>query len=402
MNKVLDDVKVVGFTFGAAGPLTTSILAAYGATVITIESRKRLDFSRQTLPFIGNVSSPDRALTYLLVNTGKQAVTLNLKHPASRRLVERIVQWADVVVESFAGGVMASLGLAYEDLSKIKPDIIMVSEAIFGQTGPWTHLPGYGTPLTSATGFPHLTGFPDQSPQLPGRAFTDYITPRAAVLSLVAALDHRRRTGEGQYVDVSQLEAAIPFLTPLLLDYQVNGRELGRMGNRSTCAAPHGVYRCKGDDKWCAITVFGDEQWDSFCQVLGRPAWTRNREFGTLLGRLDNNDRLDKLVETWTVTRTPQEVTDLLQAAGIAAGAMQAGEELGSDPQLRHRGFFWKMGNPETGTLEYSGMPARMSRTPYTMSPAPALGQHNEPVFTEIAGLSDEEFVRCLEEGVLE
>lgn len=402
MNSALEGVKVIAFTLGVAGPLTTAILAAYGAQVIRVETRTRLDLTRQIAPFLGNVSSPDHSVAHLLTNAGKLGVTLNLKHPRALGIAERIVRWADVIVESLAGGAMAKLGLGYEDVRKVKPDIIMISEAIFGQTGPFAEVPGYGTPLTALTGFAHLTGFAGQLPQLPGRAFTDYISPRAAVLAIVAALDYRRRTGKGQYIDAAQFECAVPLLTPVLLQYEVDGKEARGMGNRSTCGGPHGVYRCKGDDRWCAIAVFDDEDWKKFCQAIGRPAWTESPEFSTLTGRVENADKLDSLVEEWTIRHHPEEVMRLMQDAGVAAGVVQAGQDLGNDPQLKHRHFYAELDYPGIGTLSCSGMAARLSRTPYQIRRAPFLGEHNEYVYTKILGLSDEEFVQLMADGVFE
>jgi benzylsuccinate CoA-transferase BbsF subunit len=239
-------------------------------------------------------------------------------------------------------------------------------------------------------------------PQFPAQAVTDFIAPRANVLALVAALDYRRKTGKGQYIDAAQMESAVPLLGPLLLQYQANAVEAERMGNRSTHAAPHGVYRCKGDDRWCAITVFTDAEWEKFCQAIGRPAWTKLSELATLLGRLKNVDKLDRLVEEWTMGHSPEEVMSLLQGAGVAAGVVQNGRDLDSDPQLKQRHFYWKLDHPEVKSFTYGGMPARLEKTPYEMKRAPMLGEHNEYVCTQFLGMSDEEFVGLLAEGVFE
>jgi benzylsuccinate CoA-transferase BbsF subunit len=401
-NKALEGVKVAALIQGITGPLTAATLASYGAQVLRIESRTRIEWHRQAAPFIGNVSSPDRAVLYLFMNPGVYGITLNLKHPRIMEVMTRIVKWADVVVENFAGGVMERRGLGYEDLKKIKPDIIMLSAAIYGQTGPYAEVPGYGGTLTALTGLPYVTGFPDQMPQFPAQAVTDFIAPRANVLAIVAALDYRRKTGKGQYIDAAQMESAIPLLTPLLLQYEANGKEAERMGNRTAYAAPHGVYRCKGDNRLCAITVFNDEEWEKFCQVIGKPAWADSTEFATLMDRLENVDKLDKLVEEWTVEHSPEEVVSLMQGAGIAAGIVQGGRDLDGDPQLKHRHFYWDFDHPEIGNFTYTGMPARLSKTPYEMKPAPRLGEHNEYVYTQLLGMSDEEFVQLMAEGVFE
>jgi crotonobetainyl-CoA:carnitine CoA-transferase CaiB-like acyl-CoA transferase len=400
-DKALQGVKVAALVQGVTGPLTTAILASYGAEVLRIETRTHLEWHRHAGPFLDNITSPDRSVTYLFVNPGVYGITINLKHPRAMEVMVRIVKWADVVVENFAGGQMVKLGLGYEDLKKIRPDIIMLSAAIYGQTGPMANLGGAGTPLTAMTGFPQITGFPDQMPQFPGFALTDFIAPRANVLAIAAALSYRYRTGKGQYIDAAQMESAIPLLSPLLLEYTVNGREATRIGNRCTHAAPHGVYRCK-NNRWCAVSVTDGEQWQKFCRAIGSPAWTELPEFATLTGRLENQDRLDSLVEEWTIGRSPEEVMTLMQVAGVAAGVVQDGGDLDNDPQLKHRHFYWKLDHPGMGTFTYSGMPARLSRTPYEIKRAPMLGEHNEYVFTRLLGMADKEFAQLSEEGVFE
>ena len=401
-NKALEGIKVVALIQGIAGPFTAAILASYGAQVLRIESRTRIEWHRQAGPFIGNKALPDRSVLYQFVNPGTYGVTLNLKHQRAMEVTNRLVKWADVVIENFAGGVMKRMGLGYEDLKKIKPDIIMLSAAIYGQTGPYAEVPGYGGTLTALTGLPYVTGFPDQMPQFPAQAVTDFVAPRANVLAIVAALDYRRKTGKGQYIDAAQMESAVHLLGPILLQYEANGKEAERTGNRPGYAAPHGVYRCKGDDRWCAITVFTDEEWEKFCQAIGRPAWTESSEFSTLLGRLKNIDELDRLVEEWTMEHSPEEVVSILQSAGVAAGAVQRGKDLGNDPQLKHRHFYWKLDHPEVESFTYSGMPAILDKTPYEMKRAPMLGEHNEYVCTQLLGMSDEEFVELMTEGVFE
>jgi len=402
LKKALEGVKVAAFTQGLAGPLTASILASYGAEVIRIETGTRLDWHRQAGPFIGDIASPDRSGDYLYVNPGQLGVTLNLKRPEAMEVVTRLIKWADVVVENFAGGAMARLGLGYEDLKRMKPDIIMLSAAIYGQSGPFAEARGYGGTLTALTGLAHITGFPDQIPQLPGFAITDFVAPRASVLAIIAALDYRRRTGKGQYLDSAQLESAIPLLAPVLLEHEVNGEEAERTGNRSAHAAPHGVYRCKGDERWCAIAVFSDEEWQRFSEVIGNPAWTGDAEFSTLTNRLENVGKLDRLVEEWTINHFAEEVMSLMQGAGIAAGVVQGGQGLDNDPQLKHRHTFWKLDHPGIGSFSYTGMPARLSKTPYEIRRAPFLGEHNENVLVQILGMSREEFAQLTADGVLE
>jgi len=218
----------------------------------------------------------------------------------------------------------------------------------------------------------------------------------------LAALEYRRRTGKGQLIDAAQMETVIPLLGPALLEYQFNGREVSRMGNRSDRAAPHGVYRCQGDDRWCAIAVFSDEEWQQFCQVIGSPAWSRDPEFSTLTERVKHSDQLDRLVEEWTVNHPPEEVMRLMQAASIAAGVVQGGQELDSDPHLKQRNFFQDTDHPGIGSSSYTGIPAHLSKTPYEIERAPFLGEHTEYVCTQILGFSDEELAQLVADKVLE
>jgi benzylsuccinate CoA-transferase BbsF subunit len=402
MEKALEDVKVAALVQGITGPLTASILAAYGAQVIRIESRTRIEWHRQAGPFINNVSLPDYSAAYLFVNPGSYDLTLNLKHPRAMEVWTKIVKWSDVIVENFAGGVMDRMGMGYGDLVKINPGIILLSAAIFGQTGPFAAVPGYGGTLTAITGMAQITGFPDQLPQFPAFAITDFIAPRANVLAIVSALEYRRKTGKGQFIDAAQVESAIPLLTPVILEYEANGREAPRLGNRCPYAAPHGVYRCKGKDQWCAISVFTDEEWCKLCQALGHPEWTDSAEFGALLNRLLNVDRLDRLIEEWTEKYSPEEVQGRLQTAGIAAGAVKSGQDLDSDPQLKYRSYYWTLDHPNIGEFTYTGMPARMSETPYEIKRAPMLGEHTEYICTQLLGMSDPEFVELMADGVFE
>ena len=403
MDRALEGVKIANFTHAMAGAFSAFFLASFGATVIKIESRTLLDWVRQSAPFIDNIQTPDRAVHYLSSNGGGQyGITLNFKSLRGKEIAKKIIQWSDVVMENFKGGTMAKAGLGYEDLKKIKPDIIMLSGSIYGETGPFSSLRGYGTTLTALTGFPHLTGFPDEPPQFPTQAFTDFISPRIMVLAIVAALEYRRATGKGQYIDAAQMEAAIPLLTPILLEYEVNGNEVERTGNRSAYMAPHGVYPCKGEDRWCTITVSGDEEWQRFCKVIGNLAWTSDPKFLTVLSRIKNVDELDTFVAEWTIKHTPEEVMRLMQDAGVAAGVVQTGRELATDPQLSSRHFFWEVDLPEVGNFPYNGLPATLSKTPYEIKRAPMLGEHNEYVYTQLLGISDEEFVQLDAEGVFE
>jgi benzylsuccinate CoA-transferase BbsF subunit len=400
MNKPLEGLKIVDFSWAAAGPVVTSVLACYGAEVIKVETHKNLDNTRTLMPFVGGIQTPDRASGFISVNAGKYSITLNLKTLKGKDLAKRLVKRADIVVENFTAGTMKELGLGYEDCKQIKPDIIYLSSNMYGQTGPYAKRGGFGGTLLSSSGLMHLTGWPDQLPKEPGYVYTDFIAPKFALLSLIAALDFRRKTGKGQCLDLSQLETIPFFQSPITLEHQANGRDSIRNGNRSTYAAPHGVYRCKGKHRYCAITLFGDDEWRKFCQVIGRQALAEDQELSTVLNRLKNVDKVDKLVEDWTMLHTTEEVMKLMQEIGIAAGVVQNGQDLDNDPQLKD--YYWEIDEAELGVLPYRGTPVKSSEFNYEVKPSPRLGEHNDYIYTEILGLSDIEFAELLQEGVFE
>jgi crotonobetainyl-CoA:carnitine CoA-transferase CaiB-like acyl-CoA transferase len=401
-EKLLAGVKVADFSWALVGPLTTQIFSDYGAEVIKIEGRSRPDPRRFSGLFKDGIPGLDRSGYFNPYNTSKLGIALNLAHPKGVDVAKRLVAWADIVVENFAGGAMKRMGLGYEELRKVKPDIIMLSSCAMGQTGPHAMDASIGFQLTALSGFNYITGWPDREPASLD-AYTDYISPRFNVLAILAALDYRHRTGKGQYLDLSQYENGIHFMAPLILDYVVNQRIANRMGNRSPYAAPHGAYRCLGEDRWCAIAVFTDEEWQSFCKVIGKPAWTSDARFTTLLARKENEEELDRLIEGWTIDHSPEEVMSIMQAAGVGAGVLQTGEDLlEHDPQLRHRHFFWEFDHPETGKYRASGPCFVLSKSACELRRAPLLGEHNEYVLKEILRMSDEEIAELVVEGVIE
>jgi crotonobetainyl-CoA:carnitine CoA-transferase CaiB-like acyl-CoA transferase len=401
-KKALEGVKVVDFTWYVAGPQITRALAMYGAEVIKIEGRTRLDVQRITPPHKDDVLGVNRGGFFNQVNVSKFSLALNLGHPKGIEVVKKFIARADIAVENFAGGVLEKLGLGYEELKKVKPDIILLSSSMQGQTGRHANHPGFGMHLTSLSGFNHITGWFDRDPASLG-VYTDFIGPRFGIIAILAALDYRRRTGKGQYLDLSQYENGIHIMAPLVLDYGVNKRIAERMGNRYPYAVPHGAYRCRGEDRWCAIAVFADDEWASFCKVIGNPAWTGDPRFTTFTARKEHEDELDKLVESWTVNYSAEDVMRLMQEAGVPGGILETGEDLVEhDPQLMERHYFWKLEHPEVGEYYASRLPFVLSRSPYQLRRAPLLGEHNEYVLKEMLGMSDDEIAELVIEGVIE
>ena len=335
-TKMFEGLKVADFTAVIAGTLITKTLASYGAEVVRIEGRIHTDLFRRGATIQDDVYAKtyvpwlNRGPSFGQWNTGKLSVAVDLTHPKGRDIAKRFVARADIAAENFAGGVMEKMGLGYRELKKVKPDIIMLSSCMQGQTGPHANHPGYGTQLVNLAGLGHISGWPDREPSQIG-PYTDYVAPRFSLLVIMAALDYRRRTGKGQYIDLSQYEAALHFMSPLLLDYEVNGRIADRMGNYSPYAAPHGVYPCQPrhtTDRWCLIGVYTDNEWANFCRVIGNPQWTRDARFSTLSARRENAQEVNRLVESWTSTLSPEDVEKRLLEAGVWARVADSPREL--------------------------------------------------------------------------
>ena len=395
-NRLLEGVKIADFSRVIVGPLSTKTLCDWGATVVKIEGRSRLGHYRTTGP------EPDLSAHFTSWNTGKLSIAINLANDKGIQLAKKIVAWSDVVVESFAGGSMQRMGLGYEALKQVRPDIIMLSSCMQGQTGPFASHPGWGFQLSALSGFCHITGWPDRPPPELG-VYTDFVAPHFNVTTILAALLYRRRTGRGLYIDMSQFENALHFMSPVLLDYSVNRRVAGKVGNRCSCAAPHGAYRCKGEDRWCAIAVRDDEQWQAFCHATGNQALMTDQRFATVLARKRNEDELDRLVTDWTAARTAEEVMELLQAAAVPAGVLVTGEDmLENDPQIKHRGTFREVYHPRMGKHHPPGSPFLMSAAMDEVGRAPLLGEHNEYVLKQILGLSDDEIANLVISGAVE
>jgi benzylsuccinate CoA-transferase BbsF subunit len=280
----------------------------------------------------------------------------------------------------------------------------MLRQSGFGSQGPNSRQPAFGMILAAMAGIPNFIGWPDRGPLPIGvSAYTDCISPRFAAASLIAALDHRRKTGRGQLLDISQFETALSFIMPAILDFKANGREPFHQGNSSPGAAPHGVYPCQGQDSWCAIAVSDDKQWDSLCREMGQPDLADDPRFNTFLLRKEHAEELDRILGEWTANFTSEEVMQRLQAAGVPAGMVKNVAEIYTDPQLRQRNLFWKIQHPEMGDFTHLGEGFSLSKTPARVySPSPRLGEHTEYILTQLLGMSDEEFADLVGTGVFE
>ena len=404
-TKPLDGIKVLDFCWVAVGPMTTKYLAEHGATVIRVESGKRPETLRRAAPFAGGVSGINRSGYFANYNPNKYGVTIDMGHPRARELVLRLAAWADLVTENFTPGTMERWRLSYQDLKDVNPGIVMFSTSMLGRGGPMERQPGFGPVLSSLAGLTHITGWPDRDPVNPYGAYTDFIGPRFAVAAILAALDHRRRTGQGTHLDMSQLETSLHFSAPYLLDQAVNGREQGRRGNRDPDAAPNGVYPCLGEDRWIAISCQTDQEWQTLSRLMAPEGadvgdWSR---FSTLAGRKSMEDELDRMVADWTKEQDGQVLMHALQEAGVPAGVVNDCRDLFEDPQLCHRQHFTFLDHPEIGPYGSDRAEFNLSKSPGSLdTPAPLLGQHTEYALKELVGLTTQEYQSLEEDGVLE
>src|ERR1043166_6541178 len=360
MIPALQGVRVVEFTAGMAGPWIGRFMAYCGAEVIKVESKNRPDVTRLYVPpwapEMG--TQPQLSPWFTDWNAGKRFVALNLTQPKAVELAKRLVATCDVVVENYSSGVMDKLGLSYADFQCAKPDIIMFSSSGYGDSGPYRRYVTWGSNIEALSGLSTVSGFPEREGTITQYAYPDVVSTFHGLFSVMCALDYRRRTGRGQYINLSQYEATVAVIGHVMMEYLANGREPQKRGNGSLSAAPHGCYRCKGADRWCVITVGSEAEWERFCTVVGKPDWTRDPRFVTLSSRLDNVVALDLFVGEWTASRTDYEVMSALQEAGIAAGVVQNVEDLvHHDRQLAARRFFEEVEHVKKGTVVATGVP---------------------------------------------
>jgi benzylsuccinate CoA-transferase BbsF subunit len=402
MNRLpLQGIRVVDFTWAWAGPQATLLLGMLGAEIIKIESHARLDHTRVRSLMAGpNLTSPDHSVIFAEFNLNKLSLTLNLTHAAAVDIIKRLVKISDVVAENMRPGVLARLGLDYETLRTVKPDIIMLSSSAVGSTGLERTYVGYAPTFAAMSGIAHITG-PAEGPPTPLSGAIDLRVGTTSAFAILAALYHRARTGQGQYIDLSSTEAISAMIGDTFLEHAMNSRSPGRAANRDRSMAPHNCYPCAGDDTWVTIAVATDDEWRALCAVIADPRLEDER-FADGYGRWLNQDELDQIIGQWTASRSPQEITETLQAAGVAAMPAHDGHSLVEDPQLRERGLMQWVEHPLSGKRLMAGPPWRFSKTPASIrQPAPLLGQHNHYVLNELLGMSEEEIQRLVDEEVV-
>jgi crotonobetainyl-CoA:carnitine CoA-transferase CaiB-like acyl-CoA transferase len=390
LGEAFAGLKVVDFSWVAVGPLTSKALADHGATVVKVESATRVDYLRTLQPFKDNVVGINRSHYYNNCNTSKLGAAINLKTPEGLALARQLADWADVVVENFTPGTMKRLGLDYETLSKDRPELIMISTCLLGQTGPWASFAGYGPHGAAISGLHYLTGWPGRQPTGPNGPYTDVIAPRYSVSALAAAIREMRLTGKGQHLDVSQVESAVHFLEPLVLDQTVNGRTAPPAGLDSAWCCPHGVYRTQGSSRYVALTCESAAEWRALLSVapLGDFASAR---FDDLQERMAVRDRLDAAIGAWAAGFEPFALEKLLVEAGVPASVVMRMTDLHEDAQLAARGYFVPLKHSEVGVIPYEGLVTRFSAKREMLHKAsPCVGEDTHYVMSEILGLSDD------------
>jgi benzylsuccinate CoA-transferase BbsF subunit len=399
----LAGIRVANFGWGWLGPVAGQTLSFLGAEVYKIESRVRVDINRTLPPFGGGVRDPDRSLQNHAGWAGNGSVTLDLKKPEAQELARQLVARCDVVTENFGPGVMAKLHLGYEELRAVRPDLVMASMPAAGLFGPLKDIRTYGMSLSSITGLDSLTGYFGGPPIPVENAFADPLGAVIGALGVILALHHRDRTGRGQHVDYSQQEGVMQLVAPAFMDYVLNGRVAGPIGNRHPlgAAAPHGVFPCAGDDRWIALAVFGDEEWRRLLTAMGDPEWARAPELAETAGRVRSIDALHERVAAWTREFDDRELVQRLQRQGLAATPVFNVADLLNDPHFAARRTFIQVTHPLGFEETIYGVYAKTSGAQPEVKPGPMMGQDNDTVFRELLGIPEERYRRLVEAKVI-
>jgi crotonobetainyl-CoA:carnitine CoA-transferase CaiB-like acyl-CoA transferase len=400
-DQPLAGLKVLDLMWVMAGPAASRVLVDYGAEVIRVQSMNKLDAARTLQPFTDNVTDPEFSGLWNNLNAGKREISLDLSKPESFEVIWDLIDWADVVLESFSPKAMKNWGIGYEEISARKPEIVMASSCLMGQTGPLALLAGFGTMAAAISGFFYCAGWPDRAPAGPFGAYTDYTSPRWLVAAILAAVEHQKVTGEGQYIDFSQCESALHLLGPALLEETVNNRVWERDSNRDFVMTPHGVYRSAGDDQWIAIACTSDETWSRLAGEMG----VGDMAGLSLTERRQRQDELDDAITAWSSELEGEALMQRLQALGIAAHTVQNSEQMSNDPQLQYRDHFVEVAHATqpNGVTVVEGTRFKLSRTPAEITHgAPTYGEHTFDVLTEILGYDGDRIAELAEAELLE
>jgi len=401
---IFEGLRVVELAFYAAVPTTTRVLASLGAEVIMIQSDTAIDEGWLPPPWGSGLIIRNRLVS-------KRSASLNVREPRAQEILRKLIGISDIFATNFGIKTLKRWGLDFPRLRRMKKDLIILWQNAFGATGPYSAYRAYGMLTQYSSGVSLMSG-PPEMPASTDPPYSDLHAAMFSALGLVSALERRRRTGKGTLIDCALNDTGVVTAGPAILDYQANGVLPTRMENKDPYGAPHGAYPCKGYDRWCLIAVFSDKEWQSFCDVLGNPAWTKRPEFETLVDRLRNVDELDRLVAEWTMNNTPTEVMEKMQEAGVPAGIVAQGQDLSQSEHLKSRGYykdikyivpqFGKPGAewPEAGPIMCISEPIHFSETPCRFDPMPRIGQDNKYVYGELLGISHDEIATLTKEGV--
>jgi benzylsuccinate CoA-transferase BbsF subunit len=405
-EQALGELKVVEFTAGMAGPWIGRFMAYCGAEVIRVESRKYPGVVRLYIPPWDRAGGIREEMSPWFTDweAGKLFVSLDLTNPEAQNLAKRLVARADVVIENQSSNVMEKLGLSWEALLAVNPRLIMLSSSGYGHSGPQASYVTWGPNIEAMAGLGRLSGFPERECTTTQYAYPDSLSALHGLFAILCALDHRERTGEGQRISLAQLEATVGMVGPQMMDFLAHEREPAKLGNRSLHAAPHGCYRCAGEDRWCVISVFADDEWRALCDAIGLTSWSDDPRFSNADGRLEHAEAIDQRIEAWTAERSPHEVMQTLQRVGVRAGAVQDTEDqFERDPHLKARGFFETIPHLTKGEVVAPGIPVGLTETPgRTRERGARMGEHNAHVFRDLLGLSEEEIRHCEAIGAIE
>ena len=405
----LDGIRVCDLTWIIAGPTATRVLADFGAEVICVEHEQAIDSVRLGRPIVGDTPTLNNSGFFNYFNRNKKSMQLNVRHPMGMDVLRRLIAVSDIVIENFSSGVMTSWGLDYPQLKEIRPDIIYCSVSGFGHSGRDKAFTTWGPTAQALSGLTFTSGLPGLPPAGWGYSYMDHTAGYVAASAIMMALHHRNRTGEGQHIDISQVEAGIVLNGPAILDYTVNGRKWRREGmppgNRAwePRVAPHNAYPCAGDDRWVAIACMNDAEWEALVRAMDEPHWAREPKWDSNEGRLANQDELDERIGEWTSEFVDYEAMELLQAAGVRAGVVQkAGDRFERDPQLAARDWWHRLTHAEIGEADFDGVVPKLSLTPGALRTAsPVLGSDTHAVLRDVLGMSEDEIIEHETSGVL-
>jgi benzylsuccinate CoA-transferase BbsF subunit len=396
----LSGYRVVDFSWVWAGPLLGELLADMGAEVIKVETNKRLDSARLT-PGRSTVG-PETDFVFHSINRNKLGITVDMTDPRGAKLIRELISISDVALDNFSPMGLKKLNLEYAELSQANPQLVMISLPAAGQHGPLSNIVTYAPSLGALCGYSSIIGYPGERVLGEQTPYLDVTSSIHGAFAVLSALYYRERTGKGQYIDMAQIEVGASVIGEAFMEYFMNGRVLGTMGNRSPTMAPHNNYPCLGEDRWVSIAVDTEEEWRSFCTAIGNPPWVKEKRFSDKFNRQRNLEELDRLVSAWTINLSNYEVMDILQKAGVAATPCLDLMERFSDPHYAERGTHLQVEHPATGIDIIAGIPFKLSGTPGEVRrPAPMLGQHNNYVFRELLGRTESEIAQLVEEKVI-